>query len=329
MSLLTVLRPLGVAAPERVQTPYWGVAQKPADESLSSTSLTVGTGSKTLVTYTNMSFSVGQAVRVVDAANTANFMEGTVTSYNATTGSLVVLVTSIGGSGTISNWIVQNVDAGLYGNCLLWVDASRHSSFALNGTSVVQWSDISGNGAHLVQSSGALQPTRSTLKNNLPVVRFASGTSQAMSNSAPTVGQSFTTVMVFSTGTGTGTWYTSSSNTLAFWSNTNLYNVAANTQRTFATPSMSTRWYGWQVAIVFWNGASTQLSVTDATGTVTATVPATPGTNGLDSLTLGGTARAARSADMDVAEMRVYSGALTTDNTTSIIRSLRTKWGIV
>ena len=40
-----------------------------------------------------------------------------------------------------------------------WYDASNAASITLNGSTVSQWSDLSGNGRHQVQGSAVLQPT--------------------------------------------------------------------------------------------------------------------------------------------------------------------------
>jgi hypothetical protein len=68
----------------------------------STTSLTIGTGSKTFTTQASKQFAAGQFVIAVDAASNANYMHGQVTSYSST--SLVIDVQSTGGSGTIANW---------------------------------------------------------------------------------------------------------------------------------------------------------------------------------------------------------------------------------
>ncbi len=71
----------------------------------SSTSLTIGTGSVTLTVGTGLSYTVGQ--EVVIAYNATNKMNGTVTAYNPSTGSLTVNVTTTTGSGTYSSWGVN------------------------------------------------------------------------------------------------------------------------------------------------------------------------------------------------------------------------------
>lgn len=73
----------------------------------STTSNSIGTGSKTFTTQTGLGFAAGQAVRIQDNASLSNYMLGTVSSYTTATGSLVVSVASTGGSGTIADWSIS------------------------------------------------------------------------------------------------------------------------------------------------------------------------------------------------------------------------------
>lgn len=78
-----------------------------ATTSGSVTSLTVGTGAKTLTLPTdyNYGYAAGDAVILISAPN---YMIGTVTSYNSTTGQMVANITSTFGSGTSSGWLASN-----------------------------------------------------------------------------------------------------------------------------------------------------------------------------------------------------------------------------
>jgi hypothetical protein len=95
----------------------------------STTSITIGTGSKTFTTASTLAILVGDRVRVYSRAtpgslgpstNTGNIMIGTVTAYSA--GSLTVNVTATNGAGTLTDWNIveepDNVEAWniLYGN---------------------------------------------------------------------------------------------------------------------------------------------------------------------------------------------------------------------
>lgn len=70
--------------------------------STSTTSLTIGTGTKVFTTQASKGYAAGQFFSAISAANSANFMHGTVTSYVGTT--LTTNVTDIGGSGTLADW---------------------------------------------------------------------------------------------------------------------------------------------------------------------------------------------------------------------------------
>jgi hypothetical protein len=77
----------------------------------STTSLAIGSGSKSLTIETGRDFVAGMPVRIGQAGANANvnFMDGDVTSYNTSTGALVVNVTGTGGSGTINSWSVRAI----------------------------------------------------------------------------------------------------------------------------------------------------------------------------------------------------------------------------
>ena len=68
----------------------------------STTSLAIATGSKTFTTQSGLAYLAGARVRASSAANSANYMEGIVTSYSGT--SFVLNVDAIGGSGTYADW---------------------------------------------------------------------------------------------------------------------------------------------------------------------------------------------------------------------------------
>lgn len=71
---------------------------------VSSSSLTIGTGSRSFAVASSVGFVVGQRVRAIAGSSPAlNWMEGTVTS---TVSGLAVSVDAIGGGGTFSSWLV-------------------------------------------------------------------------------------------------------------------------------------------------------------------------------------------------------------------------------
>lgn len=77
----------------------------------SSTSLAVGTGSKSLTVEAGLGYSPGQSVVIARTSAPATRMIGTVTSYNGTSGALVVSVSGAEGSGTHTDWSIGLVPA--------------------------------------------------------------------------------------------------------------------------------------------------------------------------------------------------------------------------
>lgn len=71
----------------------------------STTSVTIGTGSQIFTTQAGLAYMTGDQAIIVSAANSANYMQGQVTSYSGT--SLVVSVTVISGSGAHTDWNIS------------------------------------------------------------------------------------------------------------------------------------------------------------------------------------------------------------------------------
>ena len=70
----------------------------------STTSLSVGTGAKGFASQAGKAWLVGAYLFIVAATDNTKVMQGKVTAYNSSTGSLVVDVNLASGSGTYSNW---------------------------------------------------------------------------------------------------------------------------------------------------------------------------------------------------------------------------------
>jgi hypothetical protein len=86
---------------------YGGKLNSFSTNSTSTTSLAVGTGSKSLTVTTGKSYVTGMYIRVVSTSTPTNYMQGTVTSYNSGTGALVFTSEIIGGTGTIASWTIS------------------------------------------------------------------------------------------------------------------------------------------------------------------------------------------------------------------------------
>ena len=74
--------------------------------SASTTSLTIATGLQSLTVAAGNVYAPGQFVSITAVANGANYLHGTVTSYNGATGALSVDVLDTGGSGIFASWNV-------------------------------------------------------------------------------------------------------------------------------------------------------------------------------------------------------------------------------
>ena len=77
-----------------------------AQNSSSSTTATIGTGTQTFTTAPKLTIYPGQSVTVTDSSNAGNSMTGTVVSYDPSSGSLVVNVISAKGSGAPISWTI-------------------------------------------------------------------------------------------------------------------------------------------------------------------------------------------------------------------------------
>jgi len=73
----------------------------------STTSLLVGTGSKSFTIQAGRAFSPGQSVVLAYNVTPTTQMTGTITSYNSTTGAVVMNVTGTNGSGTYADWTLS------------------------------------------------------------------------------------------------------------------------------------------------------------------------------------------------------------------------------
>ena len=86
---------------------YSGQIGTPGDKytTSSTTSLTINTGTQSLTVGTGLALSLNQTLLI--SYDSSHYMIGNVTSYNSSSGALVVNVTSITGTGTFSSWAVS------------------------------------------------------------------------------------------------------------------------------------------------------------------------------------------------------------------------------
>jgi hypothetical protein len=79
----------------------------PGTSATSTTSVLIGTGSKSLTIQTGKDIVVGMFVLIARTSAPTNYMAGQVTSYNSETGALAVFINSVGGSGTYTDWTIS------------------------------------------------------------------------------------------------------------------------------------------------------------------------------------------------------------------------------
>jgi hypothetical protein len=83
-----------------------GTLQLVATTGTSTSTVTVGNGSKSLVTQPGKAWIVGAVLYVVDPSAPANIMQGQLTAYNTATGALTINVQTFAGSGSRSTWVI-------------------------------------------------------------------------------------------------------------------------------------------------------------------------------------------------------------------------------
>lgn len=106
----------------------------PGTNATSTTSVAIANNvDKTFVIQTGKAYVIGQTLNAASAANPANYMAGQVKSYNSGTGSLVITVAQIGGSGTFADWVISM--AAIVSSTLPSQSGNNGKFLTTNGTS--------------------------------------------------------------------------------------------------------------------------------------------------------------------------------------------------
>lgn len=98
----------------------------PGYTAASTSAVTIGVGSKTFTVGSGLAYAPGNTVVIASAANPANLMFGSITSYSGT--SMIVNVTVAAGSGSHSDWNISLQGSPGTGNNTVCVDATGSSS---------------------------------------------------------------------------------------------------------------------------------------------------------------------------------------------------------
>ncbi|MBP2297946.1 hypothetical protein [Azospirillum picis] len=133
----------------------------PTIATTSATSLTIGTGSKTLTTAAALNLAVGANLMVASTAAPSNWMFGQITVIGGT--SVTINVSTVGGSGTFAAWTVSGGGAGPSG------PSGTNGTNGTNGAGAV-WYGTSAGSANAQTLSGSL----ASLTGN-PSVEFVAG----------------------------------------------------------------------------------------------------------------------------------------------------------
>lgn len=122
----------------------------PGTNATSTSSVAIGTGSKSFTIQTGKSFVVGNFLTIAETANPAvNSMFGPITAYNSGTGALTVNVTQVVGSGTIAAWTVA-----LSGPLLSTAPLNESKGSNIASASTVNLDTASGNLIHITGTTG-------------------------------------------------------------------------------------------------------------------------------------------------------------------------------
>lgn len=159
----------------------------------STTSLAIGTGSKTFTTQAGLPIAAGQFLVIPSAANAANYMFGAVTSYSGTT--LIVNVTVVGGSGTFADWsFVASGPQGVGGTGTGTVNSGTAGQLTYYGTT---GTTVSGNANHTVSNGAITHGVAGSVQGSVLLAGSTSGTTTL---AAPVTG---TGTMTLQAGTDT------------------------------------------------------------------------------------------------------------------------------
>lgn len=128
----------------------------------STTSLLIGTGSKTYTTQSGLSITPGQYLITSSMANSANYMYGVITSYTGTT--LVLNISSVGGSGTFADWSISlSGPPGAAGSVATSGSPTTGNLAKFSNSTTITNADLTGD----ITTSGGVATTLATVNGNV------------------------------------------------------------------------------------------------------------------------------------------------------------------
>lgn len=216
-------------------------------------------------------------------------------------------------------------------NLELWLDADDSSTITLNGSTVSQWDDKSGNDYHVSQGTASNQPTYTTsVLNSKSVVRF-DGNDELLNGSATVVGGSTnrTVFIVFNSTAGSVTYSVtlgdSTSTGQAFGISREIAVRVNNGSRVWSTGAINSTH---SIVTIALDGTSTtDLSAWKNGSSLTASSTSAQTINTAAGIIVGN-GTSGGNLTGDVAEVVVYSSALSTTDRESVESYLSSKWGI-
>lgn len=212
-----------------------------------------------------------------------------------------------------------------------WYDASNAASITLNGSTVSQWNDLSGNGRHQIQGSASLQPNYNASGLNGKGTLTTTGTQwmQASAFAASSTGD-YTAFAVLKFDSLTGQPYAwqrgivnGAHSLLVPSANTWAARRAAGNQGTITRTINQSQFY---VVTTVFKAALSRIFVGSSVGTDnTTSVTAPTGNHELTMFALNSTTRAGHPG---FAEFLYYHAELDTAQQSSVRSYLNKKWGV-
>lgn len=227
-------------------------------------------------------------------------------------------------NGLAGYWKMDGFDPSSVSSLAMWEKADAITGIS-NGGAVATWSDSSGNGRDLTQATAGNRPTYQTnVINGKPVVRFAAASTQYITNST-----NFTTPVTViyvgkQTGGSNGRVLSSVANNwlLGYWSGGKNQAYFEGWVSSVGTPATDTNWHIYSAV------ETGSLSTVYADGSqIYSNASGVAGPNGI-SVGCWASGGPTECSNVDIAEVLVYSSALSSGDRANIEDYLNRKYGL-